>query len=193
MKRRCLLGVGLATAGLLLMGHTPYGQWSVYRQRHLLILTNRIDGSYPLGKRISEVLATYLPDSESRVARAPNLLRVASLLSTKQMDVALVRTDDAISLLRGVGPFTEHGPMALRSIIALENYLLVCRDDFPNAHAYQVARTLTLHRDRFTEALKPMAEKAMVPAHPGALAYYRGDPPPMRDPPLSDGNDHRHE
>ena len=143
MKRRRFLGAGLAAAGLLLVGHTPYGQWSVYRQRHLLILTNRSDGSYPLGKQIAAVLAAYLPESGSRVARAPNLLRVASLLGTKQMDVALLRADDAGALLRGVGLFADVGSVALRTIVTLEDYLLVCREDFPDIHAYQLARTLT--------------------------------------------------
>ena len=193
MQRRRVLGGGLAAAALLLIGHTPYGQWSVYRQRHLLILTNRIDGSYPLGKQMAEVLATYLPESASRVARAPSLLRVGSLLGTKQMDVALVRADDAVALLRGVGPFADVGSVALRAIVALDDYLLVCRDDFPDAHAYQVARTLALHRDRFAVTLKPIAEQAAVAPHPGALAYFRGDPPPIRYQAPNDGNEHHHE
>ena len=47
----------VAGASCLLIGraaaHTPYRQWDVYRQKHLLIGTCRADpDSYPLGKRL---------------------------------------------------------------------------------------------------------------------------------------------
>ncbi|NIR30294.1 MAG: hypothetical protein GWN84_13485, partial [Gammaproteobacteria bacterium] len=78
--RRRLLKMGLAAAALVFAtGHTPYRQWVVYRQRHLIIATNRADPpSHRLGVQMAAVLAAELPASRARVARAPNAARVAS-------------------------------------------------------------------------------------------------------------------
>ena len=42
--RRAFLRQGLlAGVWLWSSGHTPYNQWNVYRQKHLLILTSKAD------------------------------------------------------------------------------------------------------------------------------------------------------
>lgn len=185
MNRRALLKTVIAGAALLLASaHTPYRQWVVYRKRHLLILTSRGDGgSYALGRNLAEVLAARLPASQARVVRAPHLERIASLISTKQMDVALMARGDAAALMAGREPFVGYGPVPLRAIAGFGAYLLICRDDFPARHAYLVAETLGENRGELAAALTPAQGEgaepdAVVPAHPGALAYYRGDPPP---------------
>ncbi|MFQ5898542.1 MAG: hypothetical protein ACE5JN_09870 [Candidatus Methylomirabilia bacterium] len=185
MTRGAFLKLALAGAAWTFgTGHTPYRQWVVYRKRHLLILTSRTDGpSYPLGKRVAEILATHLPASKARVSRAPYTERIASLISTKQMDVALLSRDDAAALLEGRPPFADYGPVPLRVIIGLGNYLLVCRDDFPAPHAYLVARTLSAHRAEVPVPVFPdppgaKEPDATVPTHPGALAYFEGRPLP---------------
>jgi hypothetical protein len=73
-ERRSALKLGLAGAGWLLCGaHTPYGQWQVYRRKHLMIGTSKADPpSYPLGRRIVEILVDYLPESSARVTRGPS-------------------------------------------------------------------------------------------------------------------------
>ena len=133
MKRRRFLHAALIGAlGLVSSGHTPYRQWMVYRQRHLLILTDRSDPpSYPLGKQVAAVLATHLPASKARVTRAPHTERIASLISSKQLDVALMSPPDAVALAAGLPPFEAYGPVALRTLLSVDGYLLVCRDDFP--------------------------------------------------------------
>ena len=107
MKRRQFVRAGLVgLAGVVCSGHTPFQQWTVYRQRHLLILTDRSDPpSYPLGKRVAAVLATHLPASRARVTRAPHTERIASLISSKQLDVALISPSDAAALTAGLPPF----------------------------------------------------------------------------------------
>jgi TRAP-type uncharacterized transport system substrate-binding protein len=158
-------------------GHTPYRQWVVFRERHLFVVTSRTDGSsYDLGKRVAEVLATQLPESRARVTRAPNMERVGSLISTKQFDVALLSRNHAVAMLHGRPPFTEYGPVQIRTIIELGNYILVCRSDFPARHAYLVAKTLTIHHDKLPSAAmgksKVVTESAAeVPMHSGATAY----------------------
>ena len=44
MNRRHALRLSVAAvATLLLSGHTPYGQWVVYRKKHLLIGCHKAD------------------------------------------------------------------------------------------------------------------------------------------------------
>lgn len=179
-QRRLFLNGALGgTAFVLLMAHTPYRQWVVYRKRHLIILTGKTDGSaYKLGKRVAEVLATALPASKARVTRAPYMERIGSLLSTKQLDVALLSRPAAVALLQGQPPFVGYGPMPLRRIMALGPYVLVCRDDFPAQHAYLVAQALNDHRAELAAPTGANDHTAAVPAHPGALAYLNGQPMP---------------
>ena len=172
-RRRFLAGI----LGVLCLGHTPFQQWVVYRKRHLIILTGKTDGSaYKLGKRLAAILANELPASKARVTRAPYMERIGSLLSTEQLDVALLSGTAAVALLHGRPPFVDYGPLPLRRIASLGSYVLVCRDNFPNRHAYLVAQALDGHRDElaFGEGDHPSA----VPMHPGALAYVDGQPIP---------------
>jgi TRAP-type uncharacterized transport system substrate-binding protein len=185
LLRRGLFRVTLAlTAAVAASGHAPYGQWNVYRKRNLLILTSRSDApSFPLGERVAKVLAASLPESHARVSRAPNTDRVASLISTAQMDVAVLSQTDAALFLAGRAPFADYGPVPLRAIVALGDYLLVCREDFPPLHAYLLAETLMEHRNELGFNLSPLEGgkafvKPMVPVHRGALAYFPGHPPP---------------
>lgn len=172
------------TAAGAAMGHAPYGQWNVYRKRNLLILTSRSDSpSFLIGERVASVLAKHLPESRAQVSRAPNTRRVASLISTKQMDVAVLSPSDAAGLFAGRGAFAEFGPVPLRTIVLLGDYLLVCRDDFASLHAYLLAETLTENRGEHNldvsspDATKIIAE-LIVPTHPGARDYFEGRPPP---------------
>ncbi len=183
--RRALLRSAFAlAAAIATMGHAPYGQWNVYRKRNLLILTSRSDApSFPIGERVAVVLAKYLPESRARVSRAPSTRRVASLISTKQMDVAVLSRDNAAELYAGRGAFAEFGPVPLRTIVLLGNYLLVCRDDFAPLHAFLLAETLIENPGELdvTVAVPDAAKGSgdlIVPIHSGARDYFKGRPPP---------------
>ncbi len=187
MNRRAFLCTSLSGAfSLSASAHTPYRQWTIYRKRHLIIVTSRTDGlSYPLGQRVAKVLAARLPTSKARVARAPDTARIASLISTQQMDVALMRREDADALMHGRAPFADRGPIPLRIIIGLGDHVLVCRDDFPDLHAYLLAETLSKHGDEIglVVPIVPsdiLPSDAGVPTHSGAAAYFAGRPPPPR-------------
>ncbi|MFQ6017824.1 MAG: hypothetical protein ACE5KF_06470 [Kiloniellaceae bacterium] len=180
MKRRAFLKSALIL-GAMVFGpaHTPYRQWKIYRKRYLLILTSKTDRpSYPLGKRLAEILAFDLPASKARVTRAPHTRRIGSLISSKQMDVALLSRKDAVALMEGRDDFRGLGPLELRALFEVGGYLLVCRRDFPDAHAYLVARTLDRHRGELPEARVPDALPGTVPLHAGAVAYLDGRPVP---------------
>lgn len=183
-RRALLRSVFALAAAFAATGHAPYGQWNVYRKRNLLILTSRSDAlTFPLGERVAKVLAEHLPESRARVSRAPNTKRVASLISTRQLDVAVLSRHDAAMLLAGRAPFDDYGPVPLRAIAALGGYLLICRDDFSSLHAYLVAKTLIENRDELGDdisSLDPENSSAVsiVPTHPGARACFQGRPPP---------------
>ncbi len=183
--RRALLRSAFAFAvAIATMGHAPYGQWNVYRKRNLLILTSRSDApSFPIGEQVANVLARHLPESRARVSRAPSTGRVASLISTRQMDVAVLSPDNAADLYAGRADFAEFGAVPLRSIVLLENYLLVCRDDFAPLHAYLLAETLMENSGELdVDVAAPDGAKGsaelIVPIHPGARDYFKGRPPP---------------
>lgn len=180
MRRRSALRAGLALiAWLALSGHTPYRQWQVYRERHLVIGTSRADEpSYPLGKRVVQVLLEHLPESSPRVTRGPDPWRLASLLTTRQLDVVLLSRSDAAALRDGRAPFEAFGPTELRALARLGGHVLVTRPDFADRHAYLVAQALAEDRADFRPPALVASGRDPVPAHPGALAYTAGEPEP---------------
>jgi len=178
MNRRSVLTLlGAAVAGTLLSAHTPYRQWKLYRQAHLLLLTMRDDPrSDELGELLAASLRERLPDSRAQVARAPDAQRIASLLSTGQADVGFLRIGDARALYRGEGAFADYGRVPLRVLVEVEAYRLVCRDDFRYEHAYAIVEALSA-QPRPADVHVPRFESDQdVPPHEGALAFARGEP-----------------
>jgi hypothetical protein len=195
-RREFLRRAAAGAAAVLLCGHAPYGQWGVYRRRYLLILTSRADPpSFELGKRVAEVLADRLPSSKAQVSRAPNNERIASLISSHQMDVALMRQDDAAALRQGRPPFAGHGPVKLFTIVGIGEFLLACRDDFAARHAWLIAEAFDKSRDVLPVLLpRPSTSEppdSRIPLHPGALRYFTGAPMPGLEPHAHE--DHTHE
>jgi TRAP-type uncharacterized transport system substrate-binding protein len=187
MRRRRFLRSGLvATAWLATGAHTPYRQWQVYRQRHLLIGTSRADApTYPLGQRIAELLTTQLPESSARVTRGPDPWRLASLLTTGQLEVALLSAADVAALRAGHMPFEAFGSTELNLLFAFGDYFLVCRPDFPDHHAYQVVQALAENAAAIGGAGPVSATATPVSIHAGARAYALGEP--MPPPPAGTG------
>ena len=118
MRRRGLLQLGLGAVACLVGGaHMPYGQWQVYRQRHLMIGTSKADPpSYPIGQRIAGVLVAGLPESSARVTRGPDAWRLASLLTSRQIEVVLLTTRELAALRDGRAPFEAFGATRLCSL-----------------------------------------------------------------------------
>jgi TRAP-type uncharacterized transport system substrate-binding protein len=178
-RRAVLRSTLIGGAWLLASAHTPYRQWQVYRRRHLLIGTSRADApTYPLGQRIAEVLATHLPESSARVTRGPDSWRLASLLTTGQLEVALLSAQDVAALRDGRAPFAAFGPTDLNLLFAFGAHFLVCRPDFPDHHAYQVVRTLAENAGAISGARAAAASAGPVALHAGARAYALGEPMP---------------
>ena len=96
-----------------------------------------------LAERIAETLVRWLPESSARASRAPDQRRIASLLASSQWQVSVLNRAEAADLAAGRGLFDTIGSLALRSLFAMGDHLLVSRVDFPFRHAWLVAATLT--------------------------------------------------
>jgi TRAP-type uncharacterized transport system substrate-binding protein len=197
IERRRFLRLGLAGAAFAAgTAHTPYRRWQIYRKRHLLIGTSRADApSYPLGKKIVATLAEWLPESSARVSRAPDQQRLASLITTGQIEVIVLSRADAAALSEGRAPFADFGPTPLAALFTYGEHLLVTRPDFPERHAWLVVKTLTEHSGEIDGAAPAEPGALPVPVHPGARAYAEGapeppPPPPDEDPDLAVGHTH---
>ena len=190
--RRALLAAALVGAALLVSGravlaHTPYRQWKIYRQRHLMIGASREDAAtYPKAKEIQAFLETHLPKASARVARARTRRRLADLLETDQIRMVLLSIDDAIALGRGRPPFRS--PVAVRTLWRFGDHAMVVRPSFPAAHAWMLART-------FAENGAAPAGSSPTPAHP-EIPLHEGvriarDGGPMPAPPTDALDDSR--
>jgi TRAP-type uncharacterized transport system substrate-binding protein len=186
MERRTCIQLALLGVAGLLMGHAPYRQWHVYRGKRLFILASAAEeDSFALGQAVAQVLATHLPESRAMAARARDTLEIVKLLVSQQLDVALLPAETALAALHGRGRFQEEGALLLRTLAVFGPYLLVCRDDFAAARAYQIARTLAEHGGGLPhthqEPPPGAAESSPLPWHSGAQAFYAGAPLPPEE------------
>ncbi len=177
MNRRTFLWApALLALGQGAGAHTPFGQWVVYRKKHLLIGAHRADPlTYELAKQTAATLAEHLPKSKSRVARAPTAGRLASLLGTNQLDVAVLSEADAAGMVSGAGRFEPYGEIQLKLLARLGARILVAHERFPQHHAWLVTSTLVQ-----TEMASAQAAKtdAALEWHAGSRAFIEGKPQP---------------
>lgn len=173
-----LLGAGAAV--WLLGGHSPYRQWDVYRKVRLVVLVGaRDEASARLAPALVAILAQQLPESRATVARARDSNDLVRLIASRQLEVALMREGDAYAAFTGAAPFADNGRVALRTLAALGEHLLVCVEEVPRAAAYLLVEALA---DRWRNidpvlvrhATSPRPPPALrVPLHAGAAEFYR--------------------
>ncbi len=163
----------LACAAAPARPHTPYRQWKVLRQRFLLVHSTRTN---PESDRIAEALVAtlqrVLPEAQAKVARAVHEQRLASLLTTGQAMLAVMRAHEARDLHRQAGDFAGYQGAQLRSLLAVDDQLLVTVDTFPRHHAWLVTAALVENPGGIKVNLPDGGEP---PPHPGAAAYARGE------------------
>lgn len=178
MNRRQFLSLGAASAGwVLLCGHSPYRQWMVYRETHLIILTSRDDlAGDDLGEKIAVIVRGALPDSKAVVGRGPHVQRIASLISTRQVAVGVVSRPNALAMYHGEGPFRQYGAIPLRVLVQNDVYRLVCRDDFLPQHGFLLAEALMENGTDLGLSVpgRDAIGAGDIPAHVGALAFAEG-------------------
>jgi hypothetical protein len=169
-RRQILKTAAALGAWSLTSGHTPYRQWDVYRRKHLLIGANKAEPpTYELGKKIAALLEVELPESRARVARAPHAWRLASLLTSDQIQLILLNREDVDGLRHGRNGFEAFGATDLRTLYQFGDYWLVSRPDFPEAHAGLVTQVLAEHGMSIAKRQALPGEDAPAPVHEGVV------------------------
>jgi hypothetical protein len=152
----------------------PDRMWPVYRRYHLLIVSQRDDqSSGTLTAAIVEVLSRYLPSSRPQLVRAADSRRIGVLIATDQQDVAIMQADSAEALFLAKPPFADILEAPLRIIVSFGSHVFVCRPNFAAGHAYLLAKTLAEHGGELPAPA--VAPNGVVPAHPGARAFFAGE------------------
>lgn len=148
--------------------HTPYGQWVVYRQKHLLIGAHRGDSrTYVLAKSIVAGLERELPEARARVARGPRPQRIASLIATGQLFLAVLSEDEAGRMARAEPPFEGYRPTPVQAVAGLsDGYFLFAAPDFPVDHARLVAEAM------YHSGLGSRPDLVGLAVHGGAFEFW---------------------
>ena len=174
-RRHFLFGLALAATSVAAAGaHTPYGQWVVYRQKHLIIGAHRGDErTYELAQAVVAALDKELPEARARIARGPRPQRIASLLGTGQIFIAVLSESEAELMAEARPPFDGYTPTPLSVLAVLGGgYLLVATPDLPADHAWLI--TQALGHAQLGDAPKGKG----LPVHSGAAAFWSGAPLP---------------
>jgi hypothetical protein len=168
----------VAGAALLLMGHSPYRQWVVFRQTHLIVVAGGDSpGAAAVSEAIARALAAHVPRSRAMAAMARTAVEATKLLRSRQLPLGLLLADDAADAVAGQGSFASDGPLELRAVAAFGPYVLVALEDFPADKAGEIARAL--ESDPPAGAPPRLGLDALpVPHHPGAVGAGGASPEP---------------
>lgn len=150
--------------------HTLYPQWVAYRRKHLLIGCHRKDNrTFELAQAMIEGINHALPTAKARAARAPHPERLASLIGTDQMELAVLGRAEAHDMRDGLGRFRPYGRIDLTRIADFGDHVLAADAGFPLRHAWMISAALA-------EADMPQAAPAslLLRLHPGAEAQIAG-------------------
>ena len=159
---------------LPIMAHAPWGQWQVYRMRHMLLLSVQEDkDSYPFSKVIIEALTATLPEASARPARAKDYRRVHSLLSTDQMLLAVLSKNIAISLLYGTGEFDNYSPVNMNIVFNFGKMLLLARPNMPDSHTWRITDAI-IRSGKFSIGINDTE----IPVHNGSNKRFMNLPMP---------------
>ena len=189
LNRRNMARLIAATMAMVAVGaHTPYGQWTVYRQRNLFIVASRTDPhAVVLADALAVGLARELPESHARMTRASDPVRIASLLATGQLDVAIVSRSEAAGMSSGSGAYRAVGPVPIRTLAELGAHVFVTLETLKERHAYLLAAAVEHLRSSLPVAAETTSSQPLtLPEHPGAAAYRGGAPLPNSDLPAQD-------
>jgi TRAP-type uncharacterized transport system substrate-binding protein len=162
IERLCLI----ALAGLFLPGHSPYAQWYAYRAKHMVVVTDgQRPGAMELASAVAEAVAARWPESKPVAAEARSPVEALRLISSGQLQVALVPGDVALAAVEGSGSFAGQGKLPLRAIASFGSDVLVVLETYPKENAKTLARAIAASR-----ALAPrVSGQAAIPLHPGAM------------------------
>jgi hypothetical protein len=176
MKRRVFLAAVVALLAQIAHAHSPYRQWKVMRQRYLLVHSTRTDPrSDEIAEKLVAIIRRVLPEANAMVGRAPDEQRVASLLTTGQAVLAVMRPEEARDLFLKQGAFGAYEGGPLRLLARVEDRVLATIEIFPAHHAWLVTAALVENPEALSIRV-PDSIQGEVPVHPGAAAFARGEP-----------------
>lgn len=136
------------------------------RERYLLVHSTRSDAAGDeLAEALVALLQRVLPQANALVSRTRDEKSLAGLLTTGQAVLAVLRAADAQDLYRREGGM-------LRRLLSVNERELITVDSFPRHHAWLVSAALLENKGSLPLRIEP---QGVIPVHPGALAYARGE------------------
>ena len=180
-RRGCFKYVAVAGVAWIGSGHAAYRQWIVYRSERLMIVAGRMEPeAFPLTKSLADDLRVTIPEARAEATRTPTLRHITRLLSSRQIEVAVVTEEQAGTMARGEGEASRDGPVPLRVVAFLAApYVLICHAEFQRDQVYLMLyglldeRASGMVREGLT-TLGPAAARAnglRIPLHIGAREY----------------------
>lgn len=169
-RRTIVAAIAAGAIAPAAFGHTLYPQWVVYRRKHLLIGCHRKDpDTFRLAQDLAERINHAMPKAKARAARAPHPQRLASLIGTDQMEIAVLPRAEAREMRDGVGKFVPYGRIDLTRLADFGVHTLVAAGRFPQRHAWMVRAAI---EDSGLQQSLP--KDVVLPLHPGAEAQMAG-------------------
>ena len=149
--------------------HSPWGQYAVYRQKHLLVLSTRDDAqSYRYSKLLVDAINESAPEASARPARAINLERAYNLLRTDQFQFALLSTTNIESMRLATGAFAGRPSVDLKTIYKFDQLEFAVVADFPGELVAIVTDAVLSHIATLPGALPPAEVLEFETLHKGA-------------------------
>ena len=162
--------------------HSPWGQYLAYREQHLLIMSTREDEpTYPFSKILVEKINEQLPEASARPARARDFRRVQSLFATNQMPLVLLSKKNALSLIKGSGPFRKYGSADAKVLYYFDDLVLLVQPSFPDKFAWLLTNAIKKSEKVLMGATSPLETKKIIDIHPGALMALNNEAMPELD------------
>ncbi len=151
--------------------HSPWGQYAVYRQKHLLVLSTRDDpDSYDFSKLLVAAINKSAPEASARPARAVNLERAYNLLRTDQFQFAVLSKANIKAMRTASGVFSDKRPVDLRTIYRFDDLEFVVLANFPARLVSVVTEAVLSNISTLPGAAPPKDLLKLETLHAGAQA-----------------------
>ena len=176
MNRRCFLGL----TGLF--ASTPYaihsasvcqpqfacGENEIYIGHHADdVLAEQI------GSEIVDLLNNELSSVSVRLATAETNNILANQLENNKVKTVLINPKSVQDMVRRKNGFDRFGTVDLYTVAMVGRCALVCRSNFPDRQAWQLANAL-----KSVSEMMPKTISVALPPHPGSVSMLSGRPVP---------------
>jgi len=153
----------IVALAILFSGHAPWGQHEVYRQMHMLVMCSKTDkGAFDFTKNLIVILDEYLPQAKARAARTRDTERLANLLTTNQIPLAIISNDLLLDL-------SNHDPNSFQTLLesaktlyTFKDMILIVNHDFPKRHMEAIVASLDKASKNNHEVLKFIKKNNLI-------------------------------